>query len=105
MRIHLAGFITLVVVAWAGHRIGSRLSPDAIGMAVGMLFGIMAGVPTAIIVLAARRQSPTTYGQYLPPEEKPAPQITQQHTHYHYHAPPEERQTVDQFLAGTKQIE
>jgi hypothetical protein len=33
----------------------SILSPDAVGMAVGMLFGVLAGIPTALLVLAANR--------------------------------------------------
>jgi hypothetical protein len=44
------------VFAWV---LGSRLSADALGMAVGLLFGVLAGVPTALLVMASgrRRQS------------------------------------------------
>lgn len=37
--------------------IGTRLSSDAVGMAVGVAFGALAGVPTALLVMAASRDS------------------------------------------------
>lgn len=40
--------------AWA---IGSRLSTDAVGMGVGLVFGVLAGIPAALLVLATGRQS------------------------------------------------
>jgi hypothetical protein len=46
----------LLFVAVAAWRIGERLSPDAIGMAIGVLFGILAGIPTALLVLASSRR-------------------------------------------------
>ena len=39
--------------AW---RLASSLSSDALGMAVGMVFGVLAGIPTALLVLATGRQ-------------------------------------------------
>jgi hypothetical protein len=51
--------LTLLIVggllAWL---LGSRLSADALGMAVGLVFGVLAGVPTALLVLAANRRRP-----------------------------------------------
>ncbi|MCB9138804.1 MAG: hypothetical protein H6642_10700 [Caldilineaceae bacterium] len=41
------------VIAW---RIGERLSSDAISMGLGVIFGVMAGVPTAILVMAGNRR-------------------------------------------------
>jgi hypothetical protein len=38
-------------------RLGEVLSPDAIGMAVGILFGMLAGIPAALILLYAIRQN------------------------------------------------
>ena len=32
----------------------SRLAPDALALAVGIVLGVMAGIPTALLVLAAR---------------------------------------------------
>ena len=53
------GLALLVFVGTAGWRIGSTLSPDALSMAVGVLFGVMAGVPAALLVLAgSRRREP-----------------------------------------------
>lgn len=49
----LAGLVFIGVMAW---RIGERLSADAIGMALGVLFGIVAGLPVALLVLAANRR-------------------------------------------------
>ena len=46
-----------VLGVWA---IGSRLSTDAIGMGVGMIFGVLSGIPAALLILAApgaRRQA------------------------------------------------
>ena len=50
------GLALLVFVAAAGWRIGSVLSPDALSMATGVLFGVMAGVPTALLVMASNRR-------------------------------------------------
>jgi hypothetical protein len=50
------GLALLVFVGTAGWRIGHALSPDALSMAVGVLFGVMAGVPTAILVMAGSRR-------------------------------------------------
>lgn len=34
----------------------TRLSTDALGMAVGVLFGVLAGIPSALLVLASSRK-------------------------------------------------
>jgi hypothetical protein len=49
----------LVFVGAAGWRIGSTLSSDALSMATGILFGVMAGVPTALLVIASNRHRST----------------------------------------------
>lgn len=52
----LSMLLMLGVFAW---RLGESLSSDALGMAVGMVFGILAGIPAALLVLATsnrRRQ-------------------------------------------------
>lgn len=51
----IVGLCALVFVGITGWQLGGRLSSDAIGMALGVLFGIMAGIPAALMVLAARR--------------------------------------------------
>ncbi len=51
---------SLAIVSAVAWLIGSRLSTDALGMAVGMSFGVMAGVPAALLVLAAGRRHKST---------------------------------------------
>ena len=46
----------LAFVAVAAWRIGGRLSADAVSMAVGVLFGVAAGVPAALLMLASSRR-------------------------------------------------
>lgn len=50
------GLALLIFVGTAGWRIGDALSPDALSMAIGVLFGVMAGVPTALLVMAGSRR-------------------------------------------------
>lgn len=50
------GVAGLIFVGIAGWRIGGALSSDALSMAVGILFGVMAGVPTALLVMASGRR-------------------------------------------------
>jgi hypothetical protein len=45
----LAVAVVLGCLAWL---VGSRLSTDAVGMGIGLIFGVMAGVPAALLVLA-----------------------------------------------------
>lgn len=48
----LAILIFVAVIAW---RIGEKLSSDAISMGIGVLFGVIAGVPTALILIISSR--------------------------------------------------
>lgn len=53
--VFLGGLLLLGVAAW---RVGNALSSDAIGLALGVVFGVMASLPGALLVLvAARRQA------------------------------------------------
>jgi hypothetical protein len=61
-----AAILTVGALAVAIAYVGSRLSPDAIGMAVGILFGVLAGIPVALLVLFAQRRSG---------ERQPAPSL------------------------------
>jgi hypothetical protein len=59
------GFLTLL-----GASV-SRLSSDAIGMALGMILGVLSGLPTAALVIIALRSSgsaPTNHIEILPPQ-------------------------------------
>lgn len=55
-------FITiaaLVFVGAAGYQINQTMSHDAIVLIIGFLFGVMAGLPAALVVVASqRRQQP-----------------------------------------------
>lgn len=66
--------IALAIMAWA---LGNALSSDAIGLALGVVFGVMASLPGAILVLvAARRRQPERDPFYPPPRvvyEPPTP--------------------------------
>lgn len=44
------GLLLVGVLAW---QIGGRLSTDAVGMGVGLVFGALAGFPAALLVFAA----------------------------------------------------
>jgi hypothetical protein len=52
----LAVLILLILVGVFVWSIVNRLSADALGMAVGLGFGALAGIPTALLVLAAGRR-------------------------------------------------
>ena len=66
----------LVFVGVATWIIGSKLSADAIGMGVGVAFGVMAGIPTALLLLASNRRSAAERTQQLdaPPRYPHYPQ-------------------------------
>jgi hypothetical protein len=66
------GLAFLVFIGAAGWRIGSALSPDALSMAVGVLFGVMAGVPAALLVMAGSRRRSS--------EERSESQSQREHT-------------------------
>ncbi|MCB0079599.1 MAG: hypothetical protein KDE47_01645, partial [Caldilineaceae bacterium] len=94
---HLIGLIILGFVSYMGFRIGGELSSDAFGMAIGMLFGIMAGIPTALLVLAsARRRDSYDIRQHTAKprqleQQPPAQVVNNYHSHFHYHAAPGQR--------------
>lgn len=51
-------FGALLLLGVAAWRVGNALSSDAIGLALGVVFGVMASLPGALLVLvAARRQA------------------------------------------------
>lgn len=66
----VAFLIALVFVGALAWMIFSRLSSDAVSMALGVMFGVLGGVPTAILVIASgRRHEPSR-----PPQQAQAPQ-------------------------------
>lgn len=55
MRALFAG-VLLMICAVGAWRVATVISPDAVSMAVGMLFGVLAGIPTALLMLASGRR-------------------------------------------------
>lgn len=47
----------LIFVGFAGWQAGGALSSDAMGMAVGIVFGVLASLPAALLILVANRRS------------------------------------------------
>lgn len=87
------------VLLGVGGWFADRLSPDALGMAVGLLFGVLAGLPTTLLLLRASELGRRAAEPEGWPDEytEPAPQLTINQTHYHYHAPaalPEGEQSI-----------
>jgi len=52
----LLGLVIIVFVGWGSVRLMHVLSADAMAMAIGVLFGILAGVPTTLLALAGNRR-------------------------------------------------
>ena len=77
LLIAVPGGAIFTAFAW---RISELLSPDAIGMAIGLTFGVLAGVPTAALVLLARRRDdedgPGDYIDVQPTHQAPSPAPT-----------------------------
>ncbi|MCB0045941.1 MAG: hypothetical protein H6642_18230 [Caldilineaceae bacterium] len=67
--------VGLLAFVW---QIVNRLSADAIGMAMGVLFGVMAGVPAALLVMASgRRREERAEQQARPPSPYALPAHSQ----------------------------
>lgn len=62
----LIGFGVLAFVGWAGWHIGRNISSDALTLALGMVFGSMAGIPAALIVVTAgRKEKPAEPARFV----------------------------------------
>jgi hypothetical protein len=73
----LLALMALVFIGVVGWRVAEGLSSDAIGMALGVLFGVLAGIPTALFVIAANRRH----------EERPQRTMQEYGAAYPYHPP------------------
>ncbi|MCB0094166.1 MAG: hypothetical protein KDE46_00545 [Caldilineaceae bacterium] len=84
----IALLVFVGMVGMVGWRIGGSLSSDALGMAVGILFGIMAGIPATLILLASARREEDlgihVLRHQVPPKALEPPKM-EQHIHFHYH--------------------
>jgi hypothetical protein len=72
----LAALTLLIIGGFLAWLFASRLSADALGMAVGLVFGVLAGVPTALLVLAANRRRSVDDDDE---EEEPTPRYGMTH--------------------------
>lgn len=70
---HLILVGALAVGGVAVFAIADSLSSDALGMALGMFFGMCAGIPAALLVLAASRAQPPREPQARQPYPAPHP--------------------------------
>ena len=96
---YVATAFLFIFVGGIGWSVGGRLSPDALGMAVGMLFGIMAGIPTALLMLASQRREDGHSSHHSQPQrprievqQPPAPQVVNNITNNFYAAPRQPRE-------------
>ena len=71
---HTIAIGLLVIVGVTAWQIGGKLSADAIGMGVGVLFGVMAGIPTALLLLASNRRNNAAQAG-SPPAPRNAPPV------------------------------
>jgi hypothetical protein len=60
------GLLAIVFVGVAGWRVTEMISRDAVSMAIGFVFGVLAGIPVALFVLAAQRRREEYYEQRQP---------------------------------------
>lgn len=85
--------LVVVVVFVSAWRVATIVSPDAISMAVGMLFGVLAGIPTAMMM---KDRPPTEdeyeeFSRWRSEEQLKAFEISREypreliHRHYHEH--------------------
>lgn len=63
------GFLIFITVT--GWKLGEHMSSDAVGMALGVIFGLIAGIPAALIALVANNQQVTNH-YYITEAEQPA---------------------------------
>lgn len=107
LLIGVPGGIAATFVMWW---IGERLSPDAIAMAIGLLLGVLSGVPAAALVLAALRggddNAPPTIDAYPEPAAEDVTPYTHTFRRLAGMPPlPTRQQQIDQLRAALDYIE
>ena len=63
--------ICVGLVALVGWRITENISSDALGLAIGVVFGVLAGLPTAVLVLASSNRERQRDEVQVPPSFLP----------------------------------
>lgn len=68
-----SGVIVLTAIAVVGWQIGGILSHDALSLMLGVIFGIMAGIPAALVALSGNRTVRHEHTHHLVRDEAPKP--------------------------------
>lgn len=56
--------LAVVFVGVAAWRIGDLVSHDVIVMSIGVLFGVLAGVPASLLIMATQRRAQPEYARH-----------------------------------------
>ena len=81
----LIGMLAVGLILWG---IGSKLNSDAIAMGIGVLFGVMAGIPTALILVLSRNRRDDVRSE--PRRQLPQPQQQPAAPIFIFGAPPQQ---------------
>ena len=74
-------FLSVLLIVCVGcFRVATVLSPDAVGMAIGLLFGVLGGIPTALLMRGGDRDRGRYDDDYEP--QRP-PIVIHEHRHTH----------------------
>lgn len=102
----LALLIFLGLLAWSA---GSRLSEVALGLCVGLVFGVLSGVPSTVLMMAVQRKHPVRdYATARPPAvvvvgtPRPRHLILERKTvteRLHFHSEAELNAALDRWLS------
>jgi hypothetical protein len=88
----------LIVLGLLGRWLGERLSSDAIGMAVGLVFGMLACVPIMLLILASeRRRSEDSGREEYQPYQPPVVVIAPTRSPEPYQPPPQQQITNNYY--------
>lgn len=60
--------VLLLIIGGGLWVIGTRLSDDALGLVIGFVFGILAGIPSCMMLLASQRRSEPKQKEYDHPQ-------------------------------------
>lgn len=52
----IIGLTLIVVIGFGGWVVGNSMSSDAIAMAIGVMLGVFAGIPVALLLIAGNRR-------------------------------------------------
>jgi len=70
----MRGFIALCIIAFCaglGVMVGNRMSSEAMAVVVGVVCGVLAGIPTSVLMLVAMRARDRRAAQAQPAQPQP----------------------------------